>query len=527
VPRRAGLIVPLFSAWSTSSWGIGELPDFGPLSAWMQSAGLRRLMVLPLGTMADGQASPYSALSAMAIDPIYIGLEANEDFGRAGGISALSTEGRGALDSARAQGRIVHRAVRAAKNEALRLAARRFIEEEWEALTLRASAFAGYLARERWWLDDYALFQAIAETMPDRSWREWPAPLRDREPRALSDARRDLAPAVLTQQYWQWIAEGQWQAARREAASRGVDVIGDLMFMVDTHSADVWSRPGDFRLDVRAGAPPDAFSATGQDWGLPMYRWDAVAESKYQWLRQRGRRMAALYSGFRVDHLIGFFRSYGKPPGGEPFFSPPDEPSQIAQGERVLRVFQGSGAEIVAEDLGVIPDFARESMARLEVPGCKVMRWERRWHDYGQPFVNPQEYKSLSLAMTGTHDTEPLAVWWDHASEDERAKALDQPGLRSVAGAGIGPGSPWNHPLRDAFLDTAFSAGSDDMFMPMQDLFGWRDRINTPATVGDENWTWRLPWPIDRWSSVPEAQERATWSRAAAVRHGRFDTGKG
>src|SRR5580692_12417546 len=236
--RRAGLIIPLFSAWSSDSWGIGELPDLAPLSAWMQSAGFERLMLLPLSTMVEGQASPYSAASAFAIDPIYIALDAMEDFARAGGVRALSALGQEALASARMSGRVRHRDVRHAKREALQRAATRFISEEWESLSLRASALAGYLSRERWWLDDYALFQALAETMPGKSWREWPSGLRDREPRALTDARRDLAEDVLTHQYWQWIAEEQWQAARRQAAACGVNVLGDLTFLVETQSAD-------------------------------------------------------------------------------------------------------------------------------------------------------------------------------------------------------------------------------------------------------------------------------------------------
>jgi 4-alpha-glucanotransferase len=520
--RRAGLIVPLFSAWSSDSWGIGELPDLASLSAWMESAGFERLMLLPLGTMAEGQASPYSASSALAIDPIFIALEAMEDFVRAGGVAAMSATAQQALAEARSSTRVRHDAVRLVKREALQRAATRFIAEEWEALTLRAAALAGYLARERWWLDDYALFQAIAESMPGRSWREWPAELRDRDPRALTDARRDLAEDVLTHQYWQWIAEGQWQTARERAAACGVEVIGDLTFVVDTHSADVWARPGDFMLDVSAGAPPDAFSAAGQDWGLPTYRWDVVAASDFAWLRQRARRMAALYDGFRVDHLVGFYRSYGKPAGGPPFFTPPDEPSQIAQGERVLRVFLESGAQVLAEDLGVIPDFVRASLGYLGVAGCKVLRWERRWHDEGQPFIDPSEFPAISLAMTGTHDTETVAAWWDRATADERAKVMALPKLRALVPAGASPADGWNPRLRDAILESAYNAGSDDLFMPIQDVFGWSDRINTPATVGSANWTWRLPWAVDAWGAEPEAAERAAWCRAAATRHGRL-----
>lgn len=520
--RGAGLIVPLFSVWSSDSWGIGELPDLAPLSAWMQSAGFRRLMLLPLGTMVEGQTSPYSASSAFAIDPIHIALEAMEDFVRAGGVRTLSARGQLALADARSSARVRHHDVRLAKREALQRAATRFISEEWEALSLRASALAAYLARERWWLDDYALFHALSDTMPGKSWREWPAPLRDRDPRALNDARRDLAEDVLTHQYWQWIAEGQWQTARRQAAAHGVDVIGDLTFVVETQSADVWARPGDFMLDVSVGAPPDAFSAEGQDWGLPIYRWDVVTTSDFVWLRQRARRMAALYGGFRVDHLIGFYRTYGKPAEGPPFFTPADEPSQIAQGECVLRAFMESGARVVAEDLGVIPDFVRASLGRLGVPGCRVLRWERRWHEDGQPFIDPSEFPPMSLAMTGTHDTDTLAGWWERASADERAKVMALPKLQALTSAGAGTADEWNTRLRDAILETAYSAGSDDVFLPIQDVFGWSDRINTPGTVGPGNWMWRLPWAIDTWADVPDAAERAAWCRAAAARHGRL-----
>jgi 4-alpha-glucanotransferase len=520
--RRAGLIVPLFSAWSSDSWGIGELPDLAPLSAWMQSAGFERLMLLPLGTMAEGQASPYSAASAFAIDPIYIALDAMEDFARAGGVRALSAIAQEALADARLSGRVRHREVRHAKREALQRAATRFIAEEWESLSLRASAFAGYLSRERWWLDDYALYQALAETMPGKSWREWPSGLRDRDPRTLTDARRDLAEDVLTHQYWQWIAEEQWQTARRQAVARGVTVLGDLTFVVETNSADVWARPDDFMLDVSAGAPPDAFSAEGQDWGLPTYRWDVVAASDFAWLRQRARRMAALYGGFRVDHLIGFYRTYGKPVEGPPFFTPADEPSQIVQGERVLRAFIESGTQVVAEDLGVIPDFVRASLARLGVPGCRVLRWERRWHDEGQPFIDPTEFPAASLAMTGTHDTETVAGWWERANADERTKVMALPRLQALVAAGGRPDDDWSVRLRDAILETAYGAGSDDVFMPVQDVFGWSDRINTPATVGSGNWTWRLPWAVDAWAGVLEVAERAAWCRAAAARHGRL-----
>ena len=193
--------------------------------------------------------------------------------------------------------------------------------------------------------------------------------------------------------------------------------------MVDADSADVWVRQHQFRLDMSVGAPPDAFSATGQDWGMPVYHWDALAAEDYQWLRMRARRSADLFDGYRVDHLVGFYRTYGRVKnGGDGLLHAVEEPAQRALGETVLELFRGAGAEIIAEDLGTVPDFVRASLARLGIPGYRVFRWERHWHDEGQPFRDPAEYPPLSVAASGTHDTEPVAIWWDQATAEERSQ---------------------------------------------------------------------------------------------------------
>jgi len=516
--RHAGVILPLFSTVSTSSWGLGELPDIAPLAAWLAAAGFDRLMLLPLGTMPEGESSPYSAMSAMAIDPIYIAIERVEDLPRTDGFPEFSDDAVRDLQSARGGPHIQYAVVRRAKLRALTIAFDRFHADEWNRFTTRAAALAAYIARERWWLDDYALYRALAETLPD-SWRKWPDPLRDRDPRALDEARRQLGREVLRHQYWQWLAESQWQEARAVVRHHGVTIFGDLPFVVGTDSVDVWARAQDFRLDVSTGVPPDAFSATGQDWGLPMYRWDLIADGGYAWLRQRARRMAALFDGFRVDHLVGFYRTYGRPPEGDPFFSPGDEPSQVRQGEAVLAIFRDAGSEILAEDLGVVPDFVRASLARLGIPGCKVLRWERDWHAPGMPFTEPDAYAPVSVAMTGTHDTEALAAWWEGAHESERVAALALPWFRERGLTNAN--DAWTDTLRDAFLEMAYHSGSNDVFFLMQDLFGWRDRVNTPATVNDSNWTWRLPWPVDRLQEEPTATERARFCRALARASGR------
>ena len=509
--RHSGLMLPLFSATSSRSWGIGELPDLVPLARWMATGGFDRLMILPIGVVSPGSTSPYSSESAMAIDPTYIALEDVADFVAAGGVGALSLESRADLDAARASTRVDYPRVHRVKDEALNIAFERFYREEWEQLSMRAAALGGYISRERWWLDDWALYAALAESQQEPDWRKWPRPLRDRHPETINDARRQLGRDVLRQQYFQWIADEQWNRARVAAREAGVIVFGDMPFMVLAESPDIWVRPDEVMFDVSLGVPPDAFSETGQDWTLPTYRWNRIAETNYSWMRLRARRMAELYDGYRVDRLVGLFRTYGRPLSGAPaFFNPDHEPTQIAQGETVLRILLEAGGVIIAEDLGVVPDFVRDSLARLDVPGCRVIRWERDWNVPAHPFRDPSAYPERSAAMTGTHDTETVAEWWTRAPEEERRAALEIPALRA-AGCDD-PDAPWSDTLRDAWLTAAYGSGSDELFIPVQDLFGWTDRINIPATIGDHNWTWRLPWRVDQLAHEPLAQERARFS---------------
>jgi 4-alpha-glucanotransferase len=298
-----------------------------------------------------------------------------------------------------------------------------------------------------------------------------------------------------------------------------VAIVGDLPFTAGADSADVWAHAGEYALDVSVGVPPDAFSPDGQNGGLPAYRWDVLAASGYAWMRQRARRMAALFDAMRVDHVVGLYRTYAHPPGGSPYFSPADEPSQRRQGEAVLRILGQAGARLIAEDLGTIPDFVRASLDAMGVPGCRVLRWERHWQSSGQPFVDPREYPVVSAAMTGTHDTDPLAVWWETTIEAEREAVLALP----LAGGWRAQGTPagWSQALRDDYLKLAYAAGSAELFMPVQDVFGWRTRVNTPGTVSASNWTWCLPWPVDEWDAQPEARERADFLRDLAEASGR------
>jgi 4-alpha-glucanotransferase len=522
--RRGGILVPLFSFPSSRSWGIGEIADVAPMTAWIQSAGQRLLQLLPINEMPPHESSPYSALSAMAIDPQFISLHLLEDFAAAGGEDVLDADLRARLDHARLSPTIRYRDVRELKSIALRLAFVHFREREWASGTRRAAALRAFIHDQAWWLDDYTLFRSLHARQDERWWFDWPEPLRSRDAAALAAARAELADDILYRQYLQWVAGDQWADAR--AAAGDVALFGDLPFMVSVDSADVWVRQDQFRLDASVGVPPDAFSEAGQDWGLPAYRWDVIAEGDFEWLRARARRNADLFDGFRVDHLVGFYRTYFRLQGEtDGQFTPETEADQTMLGEKVMEVLRSAGSEIIAEDLGTVPDFVRASLARLDIPGFKVFRWEREWKEERQPFRDPASYVPVSVATSGTHDTEPMEIWWEGAPREEREATLAIPSIASLlsdddrAVAIDSAGLP--HTVHEAILASLYGSGSNLLILPIQDVFGWRDRINQPATVSDSNWTWRLPWPADRLSTEPGALAVASQLAEWARRYGR------
>lgn len=515
--RRAGLLLPLFSARSSQSWGIGDIADLTRLGPWLRASGLRLLQVLPVNDMATGQTSPYSALSAMAIEPLYIAVDEVPEV-QALGEAAFPGGALARRAELNALPHVAYAEAVAIKHAALRLAFERFRLVEWASDSARARELRAYVAEQDWWLDDYALFRVLHDHHDARPWWEWPAGLASRDPQAIAEARAAHADAVLETCWRQWIAQRQWEQARRDLA--GIALVGDLPFMVSADSADVWAHQSFFSREASVGTPPDAFSETGQDWGLPVYRWDAMRADDFGWLRARGRRMAAMFDGFRIDHLVGFYRTYWRPAdGAAPFFVPADEHDQQRLGEDVVEAFASAGAALIAEDLGTIPDFVRASLQSLQLPGYKVLRWERDWHADGKPFHDPASYASMSLATSGTHDTDMLADWWDTATAEERAALLAVPGLRE---SGIGADRPYDDDIRDTLLELLLRSGSDLVIFPLQDVFGWRDRINVPATVGPDNWSWASPIPVDRLLDDEAGRERAETLRRMVIDSARW-----
>jgi 4-alpha-glucanotransferase len=513
--REAGLLLPLFSLRSRRDWGIGEIGDMPAFAAWTASAGHRLWQLLPILEMSLGERSPYAALSAFAIDPIYLSMADVEDFVAAGGEEALPPADREALARTRSTRGIDYDAVRRLKRAGLELGFARFETHEQATGSLRAQAFARFREEEQGWLDDYALFRALQETHAGRAWTDWEAPLRDRTPEALAAARTALAGPVRFHAWAQWVVSVQWAAARGAAHSAGVRLKGDWPFMVSKNSADVWPRPDEFDLSSTIGAPPDAFNTDGQDWGLPPYRWEVMARNNYAWLCARAGETAALFDAFRLDHVVGYYRQYLIGADGAGTFQPPPEGAQIGLGERLLTkiIAAGGPTEAIGEDLGVVPPFVRRSLTALGIPGYRVLRWETD----GDAFRDPRGYPALSVATTGTHDTSALAVWWEDELGDDRRRALAAVPPFAALGDADARFTPAVH---EALLDGLYAAGSRLAVIPFPDAYGGRERINVPATVDDANWSYRLPWTVEELGGGAADDVRRRLA-ALAERHGR------
>jgi 4-alpha-glucanotransferase len=492
--RASGVTIPLFSVRSRSDWGIGQITDLPACAEWFLRAGQRLVQVLPTHELADGETSPYGALSAFALDPIYIDVEKVPELDAAARARALGDEGRAELERVRALPHVDYRAVRALKRRALGLAFHTFRDRELAKDGPRAKALMKFIAHENGWLRDHSLYMALRTAHEGYGWSTWPENERDRSPEivALAESPRDdgrLGTRVLEQMYFQFLAHEQWREAREHLKKLGVLLMGDMPFIVGSESGDVWAHRDQFLPDVTLGAPPDDFAPEGQSWGLPAYDWKAMDANGLAWLRSRAQHAAELFDRFRIDHLVGFFRQWVTPVSGgaKGYFDPAEEKTQRARGEKVLSaMIDASGKDaVIAEDLGMIPPFVRETMKELGLPGYKVLPWERDGNF--QPY-DPRSYPEVSVATWSTHDTAPITQWWYDLEdwERERLAKLD----------GIPLDLP--EPQRElALLKLLLSAKSELTLMLAQEILGDKTRINTPGTVNEKNWTWRLPRPIE------------------------------
>jgi len=518
--RVAGVTVPLSAIRTKRDWGIGQINDLPTFAQWIVTAGHRLVQILPPYELAPGETSPYGARTAFGIDPIYLALEEIPDLDANAILEALGPAGVAERERLRGLSHVDFAAVRALKGRVLKHAFDRFYAREWTRGTPRTESLRAFLERQRW-AKDLATYVALRDRHNQWSWQHWPSGLKNREPAALAAAEDELARPILEHEYAQWLADEQWQRAKRAVNAGGVEVMGDLPFIVGTESADVWAHATEFRLDVSLGAPPDAFSDDGQDWGLPAYDWARMDENDLAWIRARTRHAASLYDRFRLDHVVGYFRMFIRPPtaSADPsvkkpkgWFDPDGELLQQARGERVLKVIQAEAGptRVIGEDLGVIPPFVRRTLTALGIPGYRVLPWE---NDDGV-FRDPKAYPTLSVATWSTHDTAPIVSWWDELTAADRRELSRVAGIEGATAND--EGARWL-PLLKALLT---SASELTLVLP-QEVLGEHARINTPGTVGDGNWTYRLPRPVEDLLTDPAVAARMRTLASATLESGR------
>ena len=515
IARCAGILIPLFSIRSTEDFGRGEFGGLLPMGQMALAMGHRLLQLLPIDEVAPGETSPYTALSVFALDPIYLSLK------------LLPGISQGECDAARAALRHSDKPVEQLKLRALKgellLRSYRYFKSGADQ-TLR-NQYAEFVERQRGWLEDYALFLALKEKFHWAEWESWPPPFKNHELKALADVSRMLADQISMLKYVQFLAHQQWEGLREQLRRWGVLLGGDLAFSPGHESVEVWAHRELFDLSRSVGAPPDAFSTIGQRWGLPMPDWKRMRARNFDFLRMRVRHARELYNVLRIDHVVGLYRTYGyqlgDEVGGE--FDPVTETAQRAQGEEIMRIVleEAGPMQIVAEDLGMIPKFVRETLSALAIPGYKVMRWEKQQSagaSASERFVSPADYPSVSLATTGTHDTDTLTEWWAAISKAERKRLME-----AVSPAHADCTSPMlNEATLNAILESVYASPAQLVVTPIQDLFGWNARINLPGTISDANWSWRLPFDIEASMEDPRVRERAAAIRAICEKTGRF-----
>ncbi len=367
-PRASGILVHPTSF--PGRFGVGDLgPGAITMLDFLHHARQRMWQVLPLGPTGYG-ASPYALLSAFAGNPLLISPERLlEDDLLAPADLEDAPVGR--------EDRVDYGAVIPWKERLLRASYARY--EQVASAALRAE-FAAFCAAQAEWLDEFALFMALKDKHDGVAWTRWAAPYARRDPEALAEARETLAGEIALHRYTQFLFYRQWGALRKEARKRGISIIGDLAIFVAHDSADVWANQRYFKLDRRgeplvvAGVPPDYFSPTGQRWGNPIYRWDALAADGYAWWIARARHALELADIVRLDHFRGFEACW-EIPGDKPTA----EGGRWMEGPGValFEAIQNALGEtpFIAEDLGVITPEVDALRERFGFPGMRVMQF--------------------------------------------------------------------------------------------------------------------------------------------------------
>ncbi len=549
----AGILEPVFAIRTETDLGVGDTDGVRQMIDWCHRHGLGVFQTLPINETSDDN-SPYNSISSLAIEPTTIAVSPRwlPDLSAAqcrqiAKPSLLAELRAGAVDYPK---------VKALKRRLLAAAFGSFLKRHFHRTTKRARLFRSFLSENAEWLSDYALFRVLMEANGNvPTWDHWPAA--HRGPRrartwllSLPERRRDeLMRQQLFFMYVQWIAFSQWEAVKAYGAAKRVFLMGDIPFGVGRFSADVWANQSIFDLEWSGGAPPektfkvDEFTEKwGQNWGIPIYRWDELRRHNFEWWRTRVGNLRKVFHLYRIDHVLGLFRLYSFPwtpdrnqeflhmnetevadrcrhrlPGFKPFADDTAEhrAANEAQGEELLRMIQEASGDtvVVAEDLGVVPEYVPPTLHRLGIPGFRIPTMFRE-HD-GR-LADPKHYPRLSLAQPATHDHPPLAALWadlwanidaGHDAEgcrQELKRIMDFSGLSDEA-----PPRDFSNRLHEGFTRAVLGANSWLAVFQITDVFAQPERFNTPGSAAASNWSHRLSQTVKQLDRDPELAAKA------------------
>lgn len=404
--KRAGVSTPLFSLFSSSSTGIAEYPDLELLAQWCRSCGMSIIQLLPMNDTGFNF-TPYDAASTFALEPVYLRPS------RLAGIKTANFE----KDILEIQKRFPAGAKRVdygIKKAKIGLFLKMFQTAETEN-----AVFLEFIKKENFWLEDYAVYKVLKEKHGEAGWESWELPFKEKDESAVRAFAEIHAKEVLFHKWLQWQCSLQAAEAKKLCAAQGVYLMGDLPFLVSRDSADVWARQNYFKLGRLAGAPPDAFFAKGQRWGMPAYDWRTIESRGYDYLIQKVRYAQNFYDLFRIDHVVGTFRLWtigqnepAENGGLNGVFDPQDESLWENQGRKILSVM-AENADMLpcAEDLGVVPACSNRVLEEFGIPGMDVQRWTKEWGTTFN-FKPSGGYRKNSMVVVSNHDMTSLKGWW-------------------------------------------------------------------------------------------------------------------
>jgi len=494
LPRQSGILLHPTSL--PGPYGSGDLgPAAYHFVDWLVAGGQSLWQVLPLGSAGPGN-SPYISPSAFAGNELLIDLGQLRDAG-------WLTDADLASPPAFADDRVDYAAVRSFRITRLRRAAKRFFGRQE---TTTQDAYDAFCREASAWLEDYALFMALdsSRTCGGKIWHQWPAALARRQTAALDEARAKYGDEMKFWKFCQWRFFDQWAKLKAYAHARHIELVGDLPIFVAEHSADVWSHPELFDLDKHgrprnvAGVPPDYFSATGQRWGNPLYRWSAHAAEGYRWWVERMRQTMKLCDIVRIDHFRGFESFWEIPASADTAIDgkwrPGPGKAVFTAMRRELGDEQGR-LRIIAEDLGIITPEVDALRQAIDLPGMRILHFAFDG-DANNPYL-PHNYEANTVVYTGTHDNDTTIGWWRTLKHAQRDYILSYLGQGKDAGDKL----HW-HLIRLACASVAAFC-----IIPMQDVLGLdsKHRMNQPS-ASEGSWEWRFSW---KWVDASHARRLA------------------